>query len=555
MKTPYRIAARTHFFFRCAAIFALLAVFFPTIAAAAIPMAERNALIAFYQATAGDTWTVNNNWCAATCPQTGAPVFNASGTECSWQGVICDGSMSHVIGIILIANNLDGELPDIGALSALETLDLHGNGTDTTVLYGTSPNFLANTALVYVDLSDDDFDGAIQNMPAGLQILKAANAAFATVTALPASLTTLDLSNNLLAGSLPTLPAALITINVSGNTLGGAIPPLPMGIVTADFSFNSFVGSVPDIQNRASLDSFDATANKLTGSLPEFTGATALENFSVYDNAITGHIPTSLSDATFLLDFEASKNQLDGPLPSMDTMPSLQTFNVSDNKLSGVIPDLVNASVMNFFVAGNMLSGPLPTIPNNRSFSIDVSGNPIGGTLPSLAGMTQLIGFGGDRAGFTGPLPSIVGDTALTEFLVHGNKLTGAVPTLNGIPMIDFDVGDNLLTGSIPSFSASANALRTFDVSKNSLTGGLPSLTNAQFLYNFRVGGNRLTGAVPAAPPAISFFANSSLCPNLLTTIPTANDATWDLATGFTPWWATPYSNNLCDDVFTSVFD
>jgi len=44
------------------------------------------------------------------------------------------------------------------------------------------------------------------------------------------------------------------------------------------------------------------------------------------------------------------------------------------------------------------------------------------------------------------------------------------------------------------------------------------------------------------------------LCPNPLDLIPGDNDAAWNLITGHTPWWATPYSTNLCDDLFSSGF-
>ena len=47
----------------------------------------------------------------------------------------------------------------------------------------------------------------------------------------------------------------------------------------------------------------------------------------------------------------------------------------------------------------------------------------------------------------------------------------------------------------------------------------------------------------------------STLCPNALDATPGPNDAGWDTQTGYPPWWATPYANNLCDDVFTDAFE
>jgi hypothetical protein len=59
---------------------------------------------------------------------------------------------------------------------------------------------------------------------------------------------------------------------------------------------------------------------------------------------------------------------------------------------------------------------------------------------------------------------------------------------------------------------------------------------------------------LPAAPPNL-FPGYSALCPNPLDTTPSGNDVAWNQATGYTPWWATPYANALCDDIFTSRFE
>lgn len=81
---------------------------------AAIPEAERNALIALYQATDGGHWRVSTNWMGAT------------GTEDTWYGVkITEG---HVIDLDLSSNNLTGSLPaEIGDLAKLANLRLEEN--------------------------------------------------------------------------------------------------------------------------------------------------------------------------------------------------------------------------------------------------------------------------------------------------------------------------------------------------------------------------------------------------------------------------------------------
>ncbi|MFC1850019.1 hypothetical protein ACFL27_07500 [candidate division CSSED10-310 bacterium] len=63
-------------------------------APAAIPLAEREALIALYYNTNGASWRDNKNW------------LGEMGTECTWSGITCDAAQTTVVEIDLTANNL-----------------------------------------------------------------------------------------------------------------------------------------------------------------------------------------------------------------------------------------------------------------------------------------------------------------------------------------------------------------------------------------------------------------------------------------------------------------
>lgn len=78
-----------------------------------IEQQEREALIALYNATGGDSWTDNTNWCSD------KPLSEWSGVS-MWDG--------HVKYIGLSSRGLVGELPEeLGNLTALETLNLGYN--------------------------------------------------------------------------------------------------------------------------------------------------------------------------------------------------------------------------------------------------------------------------------------------------------------------------------------------------------------------------------------------------------------------------------------------
>lgn len=129
---------------------------------------EREALIALYEATGGDNWTDNTNWCSD------KPLSEWYGID-FWDG--------HVKNINLTDNNLTGQIPEqLGNLTGLEYLFLLSNN-----LEGNIPESLGN--LTYLR---------------GLQ-----------------------LNNNNLGGNLPVSMANLNQlefINLCGNRLNGTIP-------------------------------------------------------------------------------------------------------------------------------------------------------------------------------------------------------------------------------------------------------------------------------------------------------------------------------------------
>jgi len=170
--------------------------------------------------------------------------------------------------------------------------------------------------------------------------------------------------------------------------------------------------------------------------------------------------------------------------------------------------------------------------------------------------LTGLGDFAVPRNQLSGAIPSLSGLVALYRFDVAGNRLTGSVPALTGLAGLrEFDASDNQLSGTIGTPSAAAALLR-LALERNSLSGTIPALPPS--LYSAQLGFNRLSGAVPAAPATLytpAAFASSTLCPNPLTISASANDAGWNAATGFSPWWATPFASNRCDDLQADGFE
>ena len=107
-------------------------------------IADREVLVALYNATGGPQWFNSKNWL------THQPVREWSGVEADEKG--------NVIGLFLGRNNLSGQIPrELGNLTDLEYLDLAHND-----ISGPVPSELGSlSALTYLGLGTNDLTGAL----------------------------------------------------------------------------------------------------------------------------------------------------------------------------------------------------------------------------------------------------------------------------------------------------------------------------------------------------------------------------------------------------------
>ena len=114
------------------ALCGLLALALPGLAA--VPAAERSALIALYNSTGGPHWAARAGW------------LGSPGSECSWSGVTCDATGVTVVRLFLSDNGLAGSLPaGVGNLPNLQSLQAEGNA-----LSGALPRDLGRLANLQV---------------------------------------------------------------------------------------------------------------------------------------------------------------------------------------------------------------------------------------------------------------------------------------------------------------------------------------------------------------------------------------------------------------------
>ena len=269
---------------------------------------EKDALIAFYNATDGDNWTNNTNWLSD------SPLDE-------WYGVYADID-EHVLEIDLHENHLNGTLPpEIGDLTHLQMLQLYNNSElggslpveigflsslwhlaiYATAIEGSLPAELGNlTALKNLMLNNNNFSGIIPPELGDLTILER-----------------IWLHNNELSGEIPSALSNIDSLNylyLSGNNLTGTIP--------------NELGLIPKMQNLI------LSENNLYGEIPESIGnLTLLHDFRIDNNQISGAIPTSFGNLINLFNFYFNSNLLE-EIPSSFANLTLNDGNGASNQFT-----------------------------------------------------------------------------------------------------------------------------------------------------------------------------------------------------------------------------
>lgn len=407
-------------------------------AQAAIPAAERQALLNLYAQADGANWLHDGGW------------NGAVGTECNWERVTCNLSGTRVTGLDLEDNQLLGTLPpSLSDLSALTSLRLNNNQ-----LSGNLPPLSGLTQLATLNLSNNQFSGAIPSL-AGL-----------------ANLQTLFLNNNQLTGSIPSLSGLvqLTSLNLSSNELTGSIPFLSGSPLLRDvlLSNNQFSGTVPILADLPQLNRLHLSNNQLNGSIPSIFGLSQLEVLLLDDNQLTGSIP-SLASLTQLQYLHLNGNQLSGAIPSLSGLSQLVGIRLQDNQLTGPIPNLTEQiALTSFNVRNNELTGNAPLLPmpspllagqsalcpnalnSSTGSANDLAWDAASGSMPWSQLCTPL-GFG-----FSVSNSSVFEGNAGTSLMTFSISLTGVQATPVSVTWATVDISATASSGDYASGTATA---------------------------------------------------------------------------------------------------
>jgi len=375
-------------------------------------LTDKEALVELYGAAGGPDWALsteapydemllpggNNGWdISGTDP---CPIaYNAS-----WHGVACvdpcytpidgeDCRFGRITALQLQFNNLTGTIPEslFDKLTNLTTIDMSHNQLSGTI--PTTVGKLRNALIM--QLSHNLLSGTIpteirtmgshvppDEMAVSLEDLRisvedggsgsAENATYDYERLQTMGLSQLDLSNNLLNGTIPTTIgelANLQAVDVSNNPALGADGCCE----GSDSYFTQFYGyntTVPtEIGMLHKLQVFKMDWSRFMRHMPTEVGNLRNLHFwrmqgSFETNQVSGTIPTEFGRLHKLSEFMMENNTLSGTLPSeISTMAALEKFTVQDNKISGTLPEnLGDIEFLNWWdTFGNKLEGDLPS--------------------------------------------------------------------------------------------------------------------------------------------------------------------------------------------------
>ncbi|CAI0546276.1 unnamed protein product [Linum tenue] len=472
----------------------------------------------------------------------------------------------------LNSNDLVGELPSIGNLSALEVLYLHSNKMNGSI----PESFGRLSELRDLNLIANSWQGVITE--AHLMKLTRLESLMLSSSSLvfkvdpqwipPFRLDYLQLEDCTVGPPFSTwlqVQNRLTQVKLQNVGISDTIPKewfseLSAEILVMDLSENQIRGELPEELVSPKLEMLDLSSNRFEGFLPRWS--TNATQFYIHENSLSGPIPRDIGTLMpRLRNLHLSDNTLNGTIPlSICKMADLQVLSLRNNYLSGEIPSSMGLlrSLGMLLLSENNLVGEIPSSLQNCSAltSIDLGENQLSGEIPSWLAenlsATFVLRLRSNQ--FHGQIPEALCNLPLLHFLdLSHNNLSGGIPKcLDNLTAIvygnsselyyrDFqfrmayfkeetkvvtkgraydynrnlallnviDFSENNLSGPIPEEMTKLLSLRVLNLSSNHISGAIPEkIGDLKVLETLDLSHNQLSGEIPATLSSLTFLTH-----------------------------------------------
>ena len=214
--------------------------------------------------------------------------------------------------------------------------------------------------------------------------------------------------------------------------------------------YASLTGQFPvNLSHLTKLESLRINNTSLSSTeVVNLSGCTLLKDIRIQNSALSGNHPIlpSYAESLTLINVQGGltlKQRFTGNIPQLSSFPNLIEYTGSFNNFSGEIPTLdYNPNIQRFLVGG--------VNPANKGGLTKIN---------SLSGATSLQRFVASVNSLSGDLPYLGNNTALTDFEVQTNSLSGGTfgPVLSTLG--NFNASSNILSqtavnGILSSFAA-----------------------------------------------------------------------------------------------------
>ncbi|XP_016649750.1 PREDICTED: LRR receptor-like serine/threonine-protein kinase GSO2 [Prunus mume] len=439
------------------------------------------------------------------------------------------GSLTNLRYLDLSWTNFGGKFPSqVGNLTNLVYLDLSFNSFTNVENLNWLPLLLS---LRYLDLSFAnlsnvfDWPEAVNKLPEltnlSLQSCDLPSPILSTLSYINSSksLASVDVSFNHLSTSsvflwLSNYNTSLVHLDLSSNLLAGSIPDVfgnMSSLAHLDLSFNQLEGSLQDLTNLSSLELLYLHDNQLSGVLSgtHLSKLSKLRNLDLSSNSLVLDIHTDWIPPFQLHSINLESCKMGPHFPKwLQTQKNISYLCISDAGISDILPSWfwsLCRNVEHMYLARNQIRGTFPNLTLEFSYSPEQhlssnNSNKLEGPIPSVLSNARHLDLSNNK--LSGSISFLCSSAAIGLVFLNlsSNNVSGQVPDcwthLENLVMLDLSY--NALSGKIPTTIGSVFRIETLKLRSNRFVGQLPaSLKNCTSLKVIDVGDNKLSGPIP----------------------------------------------------------